>query len=67
MNLLTLQICKEEAEKMIKDPHAWIGNYRNLRPEAATAIVNQGRRTLEVISAYEKTRKIPRRMKRPLE
>lgn len=55
MNLLTLQICKEEAEKMISDPHIWTSE-RYLNPAAADRIVAQGRRTLEVINAYENTR-----------
>jgi len=56
MNLLTLQICKEEAEKMINDPHAWTSDFR-MSPYAASKIREQGNRTLEVINAYRNVSK----------
>jgi hypothetical protein len=57
MNLLTLQICKEEAEKMIHMPYSWLFNKEETL--ALEKIKDQGRRTLEVIEAYENRRKQP--------
>jgi hypothetical protein len=52
MNLLTLQICKEEAEKMMNNPYAWAQENSNalIPGHIADKIYAQGKRTLEVIA-----------------
>lgn len=63
MNLLTLQICKEDAEKMINDPGSFLKDYSYFGPGIG-AIKEQGKRTLEVIAEVERGIKRRQRVNR---
>jgi hypothetical protein len=64
MNLLTLQICKETAEKMVLHPTKWLDDHTYINFADTQKIQEQGRRTLEVIAEVERTINIKKKRRK---